>query len=242
MTLDNSNSSNDRLDRATADRLARLATTPVDLTAFDRALMARIPPTTGAGAPDAAPAPATERRLRITEWLRPMRAVAASVLVGAVLFAAVYLATSARSVSASPAMMARMHADLVAGRVPAVQVDSIGAAREALSDQWAHSSDLPDVPAEHVMACCMKTVKDKQVALVLLKSGADDTPVTMVVGKAEDMRVPKVGKVERGGATYHVQSFENLNMVTLERNGRWVCLMAEMDAEGLIDLAGGLQF
>ena len=51
------------------------------------------------------------------------------------------------------------------------------------------------------MACCMKSVKNKKVACVLLKS--EDVAVTMTVANAADMKLPRSPTVTRGGVTYH---------------------------------------
>jgi hypothetical protein len=136
--------------------------------------------------------------------------------------------------------MAQFHQDMVSGKTPVMHVDSIEAANQALSSQWPQSPQVPNVPQQHVMACCMKSVKDKKVACVLLKR--EGVPVTMTVANASDMRMPKSPKVTRNGIDYHVQSSGNLTMVMTERQGRWVCLIGELGSERLMDLADQLQF
>ena len=217
------NEINDRLDRATANRLAKLRDMPVDTSRIERMLRSQIP----------------QPRPRRIAWLRPMSAVAASFAALAIL-AALLLSSSAGPVLASPAQMAKMHEDLVAGRTPVMQVSSIDAANKALSAQWPQSPQLPDVPQDHVMACCMKSVRNKNVACVLLKS--EGAPITMTVASASDMRLPTSPTVTKGGVTYHVQSFNALNMVMTERHGRWVCLIGEMPSERLMEVAAQLQF
>ena len=90
------------------------------------------------------------------------------------------------------------------------------------------------------MACCMKSVKGKKVACVLLRDGGE--PITMTVANAADMRLPKSPTVTRTGVTYHVQSSGELNMVMTERNGRWVCLIGRVPAERLMDVTSKLEF
>jgi hypothetical protein len=74
-------------------------------------------------------------------------------------------------------------------------------------------------PQAHVMACCIKSVQNKRVACVLLKS--EGVPVTMAVADAKDVRSPKSPVVVHSGTRYHVQSSGSLNMVMTEREGRW---------------------
>ena len=225
----------DRLDRATANRLGKLRTLPVDTSRLEKRLRSEIP---GIDLRNRRAGSTVIGPMRIG-WLRPIRAVAAVLLVGAVL-AAILLATSGGPALASAAQMAQVHEDLVSGRTPVLQVDSIEEAGKALSQQWPQSPGLPALPREHVMACCMKSVKDKKVACVLLKN--EGVPITMAVANAADMRLPESPTVARGGVTYHVQSTGRLNMVMTEREGRWVCLIGELPAERLMDFASQLRF
>jgi hypothetical protein len=220
----------DPLDQATSERLSKLRTMPVDTSRVAARLEAQI----GVFA---------KPRSGRNRFLRPIRALAASVLIMIALSAA-FLVWSARPAVASAQLMAQMHEDLVSGRTPVLQVDSIDEASRQLAQQ-ARGSDLPslpNVPAEHVMACCMKSVKHKKVCCVLLKS-AGGVPITMAVASSDDMRLAANSPtVERGGVTYRVESFEKLSMISAQRNGRWICLIGAVPAEQLMDLAEKLEF
>jgi hypothetical protein len=224
------------LDQATRARLSRLGTTPVDTTRLDAALRARIP-----------------RSGRQPAWrrlLRPVTAVAASLTIVAVIIAAI-LATSGGEAVASPAQMAQVHRDILANRIAVTKVNSIDEAGRVLSQSNANSPalphppeaapDAPDAPDAHVMACCMKSIQNKNVACVLLQN-AGGTPITMSVARSGDMRPTPGGGVRRGDFTYQTHSVGPLNMVMTERNGRMVCLMAELPSAQLIDLASKLRF
>src|SRR5438552_13584585 len=126
------------LDRAVAQRLAKLRTMPVDTTRLEQMLGAQLP------VPEKADAP--ERRHR---WLRPIAAAANFLLV--VVLVAALLTSSAGPVLASPTQMAQMHEELVSGRTQVMQVDSIEAANRALAAQWPQSPAVPNVPQDHVM-------------------------------------------------------------------------------------------
>ena len=90
------------------------------------------------------------------------------------------------------------------------------------------------------MACCMKSVKSKKIACVLLRN--ENVPVTMTVANAADMRLPTSPTIQRDGVTYHVQSEGALNMVMAERHDRWICLIGELSPEQLVALAAKLRF
>jgi hypothetical protein len=214
-------------DLAVAERLRRLAELPVDTSRLDQAIEARIYGN------------ADTRSFRIAAWLRPMRAVAASVVLMAVV-ATLLLVTSSGPVLASPTEMARFHEDLVSGKVPVMAVTSMHAAEKAIARQWKESPQLPGVPEDHAMACCMRSVKNKKMACVLLKD--DGEPVTMTVAKADDMQLPQGEIRTRNSTSYHVQSVNDLNMVMTERDGRWVCLISKISVDRLMELAAGLQF
>jgi hypothetical protein len=222
-----------RLDDATVARLGKLRSMPVDTSRLDRLIQSEIPRTTDVPV------------LRISRWIRPLRAVAAILLVVTVVGAILYSLTGG-PVVASPTEMAQFHDDMVSGRVAVTHVASIDAANKTLASEWGQSPQIPTVPLDHVMACCMHSVKNRKVACVLLEDrsgGAQSgTPVTLTVAKAADMQAPDSPTVVRAGVTYHVQTVGQLNMVMTERNDRWICLIGALPKERLMDLASGLGF
>jgi hypothetical protein len=225
-THDNNLKHDERLDLATADRLAKLRTMPVDTSGLEQFIHTQIPP--------------VRRQLSARRiWFRPMRAVAAVLLVTGIV-GAVLLTNSGGRALASPTQMAQMHDDIVSGRTPVMQVGSIFEANKALLSQWPDSPGIPAMAADHVMACCMKSVKNKKVACVLLKSEGE--PMTMTVANASDMKMPTSPTALRDGVTYHVQSAGTLNMVMTERHERWICLIGRLPAAQLMDVAAKLQF
>jgi hypothetical protein len=227
MENQNFETQDERLDQATAARLAKLRSMPVDASRLERLIEARIP------------RPAARPAIQLAEWLRPFRAVAASLLIVGIIGALLF-ATSGGPVIASAADMAQFHDDMVSGRVAVTHVASIDAANKTLAAEWAQSPQIPNMPADHVMACCMRSVKNKKVACVLMEDSGG--PISMTVANASDMQTPTSPIVTRGGVTYHVQSVGQLNMVMTERNGRWICMIARLPVERLMDLASSLEF
>jgi hypothetical protein len=136
--------------------------------------------------------------------------------------------------------MAQFHNDLVSGRVPVTHVDSIKDANNVIASQWSESPKMPDMPSDHVMACCMRSVKNRKMACVLFQG--DGEPVSMTVANSSDMKAPTSPVVTHNGIEYHVQSVGPLNMVMTQHNGRWVCLIAKLPEARLMDLASSLQF
>lgn len=219
-----------RWDQAVSARLSKLRTMPVETARLERLLNARIAPAVVATKP-------TGFRLLFAH--RPLRAVAASVLLIAATIAVLAFATSGGPVLASPGQMAQMHEDLVSGRMKVVQVDSVEAANRVLSEQSPEVPAVPDLPKGHDMACCMKSMKGKKLACVLLRR--EGVPVSLVVAHSRDVRAP-APTGQDGTAGYRVHSAGRVNVVMTERDDRWVCLMGELPADRLIDLAGQLRF
>ena len=224
MSMKHDGETEETLDRAVAARLARLRNMPVDTTALDKAVRAQVPPL----------------RARRILLMRPLRAIAASFLILAGVVTAVVLSTSSGPALASAAQMAQVHQDIVSGRIPVMQVDSIEAANRMLNSQSPDAPALPQVPQSHVMACCMKSVHNKKMACVLLRD--DGEPITLAVANAADMKLAPAPIVNRNGASYRVESVGNLHMVMTERDGRWLCLISQLPADRLMDAAARVRF
>ena len=217
----------DVLDAATSARLVKLAALPVDTSGLEAVIQREV----GARANRATP---------LWYWLSPLRAAAALLVLGLVI-AATILATGGGEARASAAQMAQWHRDMVAERVPVMKVSSMAEASTTLASMGAVGMPtLGQVPEAHAMACCMRDIQNKRVAVVLLKDAAG--PVTLSVARAEDMKVPRTRPITRDGVKYYIEQFEDLRMVTTERDGRWVCLIGAVSSDTLIDLAGSLRF
>lgn len=210
-------------DTALGRRLARLAAVPVDTTRLDQALRSALPPR------HAAP---WRRRLAA------LAAVAASLII--VLAVALPLMTTSREVRASAEMMAQLHEDIVSGRTPTMTAESVADANRMIAAMSDSRLTLPGVPETHTMACCLRSVKDKQVACVLLKD--DGVPVTMAVARASDLTLAKGATVTRDGEQYHVEHVGRLAMVSLARDGRFVCLIGAVPEDRLMAIGAALKF
>ncbi len=216
----------DRLEKATADRLARLATLPVDTSRLAERLRQQIP------MPEAS---LSSKRF----WLRPMR-LAASILllIGGIIAITVF--SSSGPALASPDVLAHVHEEMLTDQMHSMRkVTSIDAAAAAISEQWPQRPPLPDMPQDQVMACCVHEVGHKKMACIALL--VNEVPVTMAVADSGDIKTPQGATLVRDGVTYHVQSAHGVNMVMNERGGRWVCLMGRLSVDQLIEMATKLR-
>ena len=121
-----------------------------------------------------------------------------------------------------------------------MKVDSLDAAKRMLASEWKHSPELPDIPENHVMACCLRQMGSKKIACVLLNDSG--IPVSMMVADGNDVKSPRSSSVVKDGVTYQVDSSNELNMVMSKRDGRWVCLIGERPVERLMELSSGVRF
>jgi hypothetical protein len=213
--------------RAVARRLSKLRTMPVDTSGLEKALQSQLPPQRVA----------SSRRV----WrIGSLRAVAASLIVLSGIVLIVVVSSSSRSAQAEAVQMAQVHEDIVSGRVPVMQVDSIESANRMLSSANPDAPLLPQVPDSHVMACCMNKMGDKRMACVLLKDS--NVPVTLAVARADEMKLHPMPMELRNGISYRVQHVGSLGMVMTERDGKWLCLIGALPTERLMDVASQVKF
>jgi hypothetical protein len=217
MNDDEINPKQQRLDEAVSKRLSRLASMPVEMAALDAAVRREV------GGQVARP--------RVL-WLRPLQAIAASLLVVGLSVAA--LVMSGGPVQASSTDLARVHQTMLSGGAHVMPVSSMEAANRALSEHWPDAPVLPGVRGQHVTACCVHQVGKEQVACAALN--VDGLAVSMAVADSKDLRMPPGETIKRGETVYRVQSSGKLNMAMHERNGRWACLMSEASTDRLVDM------
>lgn len=227
MNRPESNPRRARLDEATSRRLARLRTLPVDTSRLERAITEQIP------RPQVQP-----RRLRLG-WLSPMRAIAASVLVFA-LFVALVLNSSSGPVLASADRLAEIHEEVLhRSGTHVTQVDSVAAANSTLASKCPGLPAVPEIPEDHVISCCVHEIGRKKMACIAME--VDSVPVSIAVAPASDVKTPTCEARMINGVAYHIQSHNDINMVMIERDGRWVCVMGKLPVDRLVALASTLR-
>jgi HAMP domain-containing protein len=210
-----------RLDEATVRRLVRLRTMPVDLGRLKARVEAEIPrPVERAGGAIG------------LGWFRPMRAVAASLLVMG-LIVAVVIASSSGPALASSERLLQVHQEMLAGPDHATSVQSLEAANAALAQQWSRAPGVPSIEHDAVMSCCVHRIGRQKVACVAMT--LDGTPITMAVAPASDIKMPQGRRIDRNGRIYLVDSSQGVQMVMTERDGRWACLMGPLPVERLVE-------
>jgi len=163
MAAQNPHDPQDALDQATLARLAKLRSTPVDMSRLQQFVAREIP----------------RRRTRL--FLRPAIALAASIVL-MVAGTLAFFAFSSKPAMASPMEMAQLYNDVVSGKGGGMVVHSVAEANRMLASK---DQSMPNMPDDLVMSCCMSKVHNKQVACLVLKDQAN--PIIVTVAKAADM-------------------------------------------------------
>lgn len=221
------NNVDDPIDRAVARRLAKLRSRPMDMAAFDAKLKAALP------AKRASP-----ERMFLWPILTPMRAVAASLLVGVTLFFA-FVVLTPQPAMATPQRLAAIYEDAVGGRSHATNVTSIEEARATLRRKWPESPVVPDVSDMQLMHCCVHEIGRKQMAC--LTFSVDAQPITLAMASSRDIRSPHGEARTINGRDYRIDSSDGVNMVMSEVDGTWMCLMGRLPIERLVELADSIR-
>lgn len=235
MSEHDSNLSSERLDRAVSQRLAMLRSMPVDTSRLARRMEAQIP------------RPISKSHyswFRLNEWTRPLRVVAASVLILG-LIAAIIIASSSGPVMASTKDLLRVHQEILADANHSVALQSIQGANAALMREWPKAPQLPQMPLDQkmngcVMSCCVHRIDRRKMACAALK--INGALVSLSVADAADITMPQGQTVHRGGIIYHVSSASGVNMVMTLKNGRWACLMGKVPMETLLQTLAGMKW
>lgn len=178
------------------------------------------------------------RMIRLPSWGRIGGIAAALIVALGATFA--FLQTASTPVVAAPVVLAQLHRDLIAGGVPVVRVADVGEANRYLAGEWKDAPRVPAPAGAQVTSCCVRTVQDRNVACLVLQYR--DRPVTMMVGHARELVCgAEHTTAHRHGRSYGVHRDEGLGMVMIEHQGRWICLMADLPIDDLMDLADSLQ-
>lgn len=210
----------ERLERCTRRRLARLAAMPVDTSRLKRRIEAAI-------AEQREPSPAYQTLLR---WWRPVTSAAAAVIIALTVWTAVDTSSVAM---AGPAQLAQLHYDVTRGLTPALPATSIEEANRLLAEQGA-GQVAGQLPGE-VMSCCLQEVSGVTLSCVLIKQ--DQSLITVVVADGGAMHSPVGEAVERSGRRFTLHQANGINMAMIGESGRWACVMGQVPYEQLIEVA-----
>jgi hypothetical protein len=215
------NPSDDRVQQAISDRLAKLRERPVDLSRLKASIDAQIAP----------PVLKMPRR-----WWTPLRIAAGVMLmIGAGVVTALLLAS--RPAQLTPQNLARVHEQMTAHEV--TPVSSISEAYTTLTKDWANCPPLPQGSVEGIKSCCIHHVAGKRLACVEMM--VEGEKVSLTVADADDVKMPMGRDEVIGGIECRSCAHGGVNMVMVKRDGRWVCVMGKLPRERLARMLADLR-
>ena len=220
----------DRLDRATSQRLAKLATRPVDTSRLQRRLEAAMHEVTSDDTASAAP------RLTLASWQRwwrPITSAAAAILI-VVTIGWLALDGGTSPAIAAPAELAQIHYDVANGLAPHLKVSSVEEANQLLADQSNGVVPVPELPGV-MMSCCLHLHGGTTLTCALIER--DGQLITVAIADGAKLHSPHGKTLTRGDRKFIAHTANGINMIMVHEGNRWLCVMGEVDFEQLADVA-----
>lgn len=214
----------DRLDRATAARLSKLASRPINTQRLEdwvEQALRELPIQEQKTSP-------FFRRMR---W-RPIMTAAAIVIMVAIGW--LVLGGDTTPVMAAPADLARIHFDVANGLAPHLTASSVAEANRLLSNQSNGALPVPELPGE-ILSCCLHQYAATTMTCVLIKR--EGKRITVAIAEGAKLHSPDGKTVNRDGKEFIAHTVNGINMVMTHEGDRWLCVMAEVATEELIEVA-----
>lgn len=224
------NRADDRLDRATSERLAKLAARPVDTSGLERRLEAAMREEVVGEAPDTI-------SMVWRRWWRPMTSAAAAILI---VMAIGWLALDGGTspAMAAPAALAQIHYDVAKGLAPHLRVSSVDEANQLLADQSNGVVPLPELPGI-LKSCCLHPHAGTTLTCALIER--DGQLITVAIANGAKLQSPHGKTITRDGRQFIAHTVNGINMVMAHDADRWLCVMGEVDFEQLADVAAHIR-
>ncbi len=229
--MNQTNPDQERLAKATRQRLARLGSIPVDTTRLEARLNKAFEAYQPAIPVSSSPA---------VHWWRPIYRIAAVFAVVG-LIGLLFVSMGGNPAIASVTELVRIHQEAVAGESDLMPADNFTEAAGLIHDQWAKAPKIPEPRVGRVIASCLHELASREVACLKLELRGQ--PITMVVGHSREIVCSaEHHQISRNGRTYLVYDRDDVRMVMIDHDDRWVCIMGEAPMDDLIELADGLEF
>lgn len=226
------NSAQDRLDRATSARLAKLASRPVDIAQLQQRIESAIHTANTQTSQHTAAFRTWQR------WWRPVTSAAAAILIGITIgwFA---LTASTSPAMAAPTELAQIHYDVVNGLVPNLKVASVAEANQLLAAQSNGSVPIPELPGI-MKSCCLQQQTGTTLTCALIDR--DGQLITVALADGAKVHSPKGQTITRGGRQFIAHTANGINMVMAHEGSRWLCVMGNVTTQQLVEVAVQVTF
>ena len=147
---------------------------------------------------------------------------------------------------AVPTELARFHREVVRGLRPQLKVSSVEQANRLLADQAKGIIVVPRLP-DALRSCCLNQYAGATLTCALIERRGQ--LISVAVTDGAKLHSPRGRVIHCNGRVIHCngRSFiahtaNGVNMVMAYENGRWMCVMGEVEAAALLDVAMGVRF
>ncbi|MGB1125843.1 MAG: hypothetical protein ACPG4Q_11610 [Phycisphaeraceae bacterium] len=220
-----------QLDQATRDRLAKLESTPVDLSRLEQKMADEIP----------RPQPARQqpRRAATQGWMRLAAAILLMIgIAGASYYA--FFGVGPQTAIAETMTVAELHDHLLNDPQEAYLANTIDQAQSLIDAQLFGKQSLPIIDGTHVESCCLVEGEfPLRAALVLKQPGGI---ATIIIAQGEDFAQPMHPIDHPSGIELQGHDHAGMPMVMRNNGDLWMCVMGEIDADTLADVAAAIKF
>jgi hypothetical protein len=220
----------DRLDRATSARLAKLAGRPVDTSRLEQSLEQALRSETGRE-PDTSPLP-------FRRWWRPITTAAAAILI-VVTIGWLALDGGTSPAMAAPSELAQIHFDVTNDLAPHLKVSSVAEANQLLADQSNGFVPIPELPGE-LLSCCLHQHVGATLTCALIE--LDGHLITVAMADGAKLHSPDGRAMTRDGKRFVAHTVNGINMVMANEGDRWLCVMGDATTQELLDVAVKIRF
>ncbi len=217
----------DRLDRATAARLSKLAGRQINTQSVEEWVEQSLQP------------PVMQKPVRVLAWRpwwRPISAAAAILI--AVVVGWMMLDGATSPAMASPTELARIHFDVANGLAPHLKVSSVAEANRLLAEQSGGALPVFELPGE-VRSCCLHQYAATTLTCVLIER--DGHLVTVAIAEVAKLHSPEGKTMTRDGRVFVAHTANGINMVMAHKGTRWLCVMGDVPTDELVAIASEIQ-
>ena len=221
----------DKLDKATADRLGKLASMPVDMSGLEQNLAGALPPK-----------PSTKLATRPSPyagWLRVAAVLALMVgIAGASYYA--FFGVAPQTAVAQTMTVAELHEHLLADPQSAYITTTTNQAQRLIDAQLAGDQPLPIIQGTRVESCCLVEGEFPLRAALVIKQPAGNA--TLIIAQGEDFAMQMHPIDHPSGLQLQGHDHAGMPMVMRNVGDLWMCVMGDLDESELADIAAKVNF
>lgn len=222
---------NDKLDQATQDRLAKLASMPVDLSRLEQKMADQLP---------ARQQHNTQPHTNPMQgWLRVAAIIALMVGVAGASYYA-FFGVGPQTAIAQTMTVAELHDHLLNDPQEAYLAKSVEEAQALIDAQLGGKQPLPIVDGTHIESCCLVEGEfPLRAALVVTQASGN---ITIIIAQGKDFAQPMHPIDHPSGLQLQGHDHAGMPMVMRNVGDQWMCVMGNAEQKELADIAVSLVF